>query len=461
MSRKQPTSKEMEASTHSQQIADLQSKILKYEREAQIEAALDRVRSLTMAMHNSNELGNVAILLYKEFRDLGITKFFNCGFITVHEKEGIQYGLMTQSEGTFMEQMNLPCPGDQILKKRLKAWKEKVPVFLQKVGGKPLERHLAYVAKHSISDNQVNVFLPFMPDPTFFYCGNFVHGYLQIITGEELSKEAEDILARFSKIFNQTYTRFLDLQKAEAQTREALIETALERVRAKAMAMHSSQDLSFTVDAFFSELELLDVKPRRCGVGIIDRDTRIVQVSASAITDDDKTEIVTANLTLTGHPVLNEIFECFLDQKEYQPILKGKEIQNYYQVMNPEVAYPDIEENETEFGYYFFFKEGGVFAWTNEELSKRDTEIFRRFNSVLSLTYRRYIDLLEAEAQAREAQIETALERVRSRTMAMHKSEELSQAAELLYSEFLKLGVTPFSIGYVIMMIRRNNGKFG
>ena len=36
-----------------------------------------------------------------------------------------------------------------------------------------------------------------------------------------------------SRVFEQTYTRFLDLQKAEAQAREAKIEAALERVRSR------------------------------------------------------------------------------------------------------------------------------------------------------------------------------------------------------------------------------------
>ena len=49
---------------------------------------------------------------------------------------------------------------------------------------------------------------------------------------------------RFAKVFEQTYTRFLDLQKAEAQVREAQIETALERVRSKTMAMHKSEEVT-------------------------------------------------------------------------------------------------------------------------------------------------------------------------------------------------------------------------
>ena len=55
--------------------------------------------------------------------------------------------------------------------------------------------------------------------------------------------EAHDIFKRFGKVFEQTYTRFLDLQKAEAQAREAQIEAALERVRSRTMAMHKSEEV--------------------------------------------------------------------------------------------------------------------------------------------------------------------------------------------------------------------------
>ncbi|HCX77389.1 MAG TPA: hypothetical protein DHU93_20405, partial [Algoriphagus sp.] len=45
-------------------------------------------------------------------------------------------------------------------------------------------------------------------------------------------------------------------------------------------------------------------------------------------------------------------------------------------------------------------------------------------------------------AQAREAQIEAALERVRSRTMGMQRSEELSETASVLFEQLQNLGVT-------------------
>src|SRR5690606_33706322 len=57
-------------------------------------------------------------------------------------------------------------------------------------------------------------------------------------------------------------------------------------------------------------------------------------------------------------------------------------------------------------------------------------------------TYRRYLDLQKAESQAREAQIEAALEKVRGRSLAMHHSEELELVAASLFDRLAELGMS-------------------
>ena len=64
---------------------------------------------------------------------------------------------------------------------------------------------------------------------------------------------------RFAKVFNQSYTRFLDLQKAEAQVREAQIEAALEKVRSRSLAMHKSDELQDVVNTVFERLKALEI----------------------------------------------------------------------------------------------------------------------------------------------------------------------------------------------------------
>ncbi len=78
-----------------------------------------------------------------------------------------------------------------------------------------------------------------------------------------------NFLIRFAIEFERTYTRFLDLQKAEAQARDSQIEASLERVRSKTMAMHNSEDVTSATETMFDELKKLGIDNLRCGIANI------------------------------------------------------------------------------------------------------------------------------------------------------------------------------------------------
>jgi hypothetical protein len=99
------------------------------------------------------------------------------------------------------------------------------------------------------------------------------YGALQALGAEPLSEEKANILKRFAKVFEQTYTRFLDLQKAEAQVREAQIEAGLERVRAKTMAMHKSDEVTGIAVSLNEELLRLGFARGGSTIIIINRET--------------------------------------------------------------------------------------------------------------------------------------------------------------------------------------------
>ena len=98
----------------------------------------------------------------------------------------------------------------------------------------------------------------------------------------------------------------------------------------------------------------------------------------------------------------------------------------------------------------FYFPEGALFTFSLERLSAETLKIFKRFAAVFGQTYKRFLDLQKAEAQAREAQIELALERVRARTMAMHQSTELAEAALMLFQQLHDLGLSFIRTGFYI-----------
>ncbi|MGG2319971.1 hypothetical protein, partial [Salmonella enterica] len=84
--------------------------------------------------------------------------------------------------------------------------------------------------------------------------------YIENFSAIPYTEEENKILMRFAKVFEQSYTRFLDLQKAEAQAREANIEAALERVRAAMMAMHHSEGLPDIMKVILEQLIHLNIQ---------------------------------------------------------------------------------------------------------------------------------------------------------------------------------------------------------
>ena len=113
-------------------------------------------------------------------------------------------------------------------------------------------------------------------------------------------------------------------------------------------------------------------------------------------------------------------------------------MQKYYDKLEKEPGYkfPKIANYpHQQIANCFYFNEGYVFAYAINDLSDNAKNIFHRFTKVFSLTYRRYLDLIKAEAQAREAQVEASLERVRAKAMAMHSSKDISDATAIVFNE--------------------------
>src|SRR5688572_6008184 len=164
--------------------------------------------------------------------------------------------------------------------------------------------------------------LPSKEIHTEFY---FPDGAVFAFTSEPIANDDAQIFKRLAGVFGQTYMRYLDLKKAEAQAREATIEAALERVRAKAMAMHSTADLTATVSTIFIELRSLGIKPLRLGLGIIDRETRNVALYSATVSDDASGSVqLVGTVLLEHHPVLEQIYENWINKSDYFPVLSGE-----------------------------------------------------------------------------------------------------------------------------------------
>ena len=272
--------------------------------------------------------------------------------------------------------------------------------------------------------------------------------YIENFSAIPYTDEENNILLRFGNVFQQTYTRFLDLQKAEAQAREAQIEAALERVRSRSMAMHKSDELLEAGEILFSEMQKLGIESLTAGFVLMDKEEK-------------------DGLNYTPDPTTKKIMSLPVIIPHNETIHMQRVVENWKKGTSHYVVEMDEEETITHqtfiaerstnftlnaeqliaisparlFLHNFYFNEGYLLIVGGTRLSAEQIDIMLRFAKVFQQTYTRFLDLQKAETQAREAQIEASLEKVRSRSLAMQKPEELLEVAEVLRNEMGQLGV--------------------
>ena len=126
----------------------------------------------------------------------------------------------------------------------------------------------------------------------------------------------------------------VDEQTAELQekNRELKIEAALERVRVKAMAMHSTKDIESATSVVFNELSRLGIDMERCGINLLN-ETPIVELWSTTLSEENKEviDIVTGYLDFRIHPLLQQGLQDWREKKDYTTYkLVGDEVRKYY-----------------------------------------------------------------------------------------------------------------------------------
>ncbi len=419
-------------------------------REAQIETSLERLRSKTMAMHNSNDVSAATAVMFNELSKLSVENM-RCGIGVMREDSDTMevWAASVTGDGHEVKGMGqVGVGGHALWQEMYHDWKLKKETFLYHLLGE--DKRAYYRALMGEQRYSTSYLAEEQPDH-YCYVTFFTDGGIFTFNQALYSDEQKQILKRFATVFSLTYRRYKDLKTAEAQAREATIQASLERVRAKAMAMHSSEDLNSTIRAFYQELGSLNLTPRRCGVGLLDKATRSTEISTMNTTEGGETIELVGKLELVNHPVLEGIYDHWLAKKEYHPVLRGNEIKEYYQLVRPQVAFPDYPSDSIQFGYFFYFDEGAVYAWTEKHLDEDELHIYRRFTSVLSLTYKRYRDLKDAESRAKEAIRQASLDRVRAEIASMRSVQDLDRITPLIWRELTTLGIPFVRCGVFIM----------
>jgi hypothetical protein len=422
----------------------LQADLEAARRAAEIEASLERVRSRAIAMRHSDELGELSYELVKQVQELGVDTW-HCAFNIYDEgaESSTEWGANANG---FYPIYKTPRVG--IFRHYYEIGKSGADLHVEVIGeDRAAEHYEALCALPGVGEVLLRLResgVPF-PERQVDHVAYFKYGYLIFITFEP-APEAHDIFRRFAKAFEQTYTRFLDLQRAEDQAREAEIEAALERVRSRAMAMRSSDELPEAANLLFQQVQSLGMPAWSAGYCIWDEDRRGVTQWVST----EGKLLPSFRTPLTEDPAFIRMREAHeRGEPFFVEEIGGDALAEHYRYMSGLPVVGDLITALLDDGFPLptfqifhcaYFSHGFLLFITYEPVPTAHP-IFQRFAKVFDQTYTRYLDLKQAEAQAREARIETAMERVRSRALAMTSSEELLDVVFTIRKEFAGLGL--------------------
>jgi signal transduction histidine kinase len=423
-------------------------------REAQIETALERVRSRTMAMQQSDELRTVVLTIYEQLNKLD----FNaqaCNIILADKTTGDrEFWVSGFTQDMYPESYKVPYFNHPYVNDQLNAWKQGAQYNVIEYSGQ-LKKDFDKIFFTETDFKNVPAAAKRMMMETssvMFSTAFFSHGSIQALGSSPLTTENADILKRFAKVFEQTYTRFLDLQKAEAQAREATIEAALEKVRGKAMAMHSSNDLMSTASVVFTELKKLGINSFRGGVALIDKESRLAKMYSATSSEEGATLSLSGTIVLDGHPVLSQIGDSMISQSDYFPVLKGELLESYITHVSAAFNSPLIKSQYDEwYGCFLPYSEGAFYVWSDKPFTESEVKILNRFNAIVDLTFRRYLELQRAEANALNALRSASLDRVRAEIASMRTKQDLERITPLIWKELTTLGIPFVRCGVFIM----------
>lgn len=424
-------------------------------KEAQIEAALERVRAASMAMHQSEELEQVIQVVYDQMVALGI-KAEHAGF-AIDYRDGGDWNYWV-ADPNITSRVTVPRFDSVWERQFKKAVKKKQDLFATLLDFEVKNAFYQELLKHipTISRKARNFYMNCPGLAVSTVIQKDVLLYIENFEGTPYTEEENNILSRFGKVFQQAYTRFLDLKNAEEQAREARIEASLERVRSRTMAMHQSTELAETCTLMYRELKEFEIVGERERFHIVIRDPQSGHTVLWG--------------TQMGGDTIQRAFDFFAQElpktakKHYDkwantPREKRKGVINYarykgrdlkiysdYLKKNPAFAkqVDIILENTGPEGWIFtesYFAHGVLMIHAFDEPDPAKMDVLKRFAAVFEQTYQRYLDLRRAEEQAKEAQIEASLERVRAASLAMHKSEDLNKVLATMFAELAEQGL--------------------
>jgi signal transduction histidine kinase len=425
-------------------------------RDLEIESSLERVRTVAMGMRKPDDMLEVCRIISQQSESLGIKEIRNVQTAIIYKDKGtyLNYEYYAKHEKLLVTEVDYKNHELQSLfaNRMLQGAEE---LFAEALTGKEVSDWYEYQkTTNQFADSYLE-----NAQSLNYYFYSLGPVALGISTYSPLSVEEINLFKRFRNVFDLAYRRFLDIEQAEAQAREAKIEASLERVRAQALSMRKPDDLTGICEVLFTELSTLGFSEIRNAMINIHDDEK-----ASFVNYDYSDEIGQSinHLQYNIHPLIEKQIKQVRSAADAFSVtsFEKKDLADWiaFRKKIGEKDDPRIENTDALYYYFYSIGTGSIGISTFSSITEEKLDVLKRFRNVFDFAYRRYTDVAQAEAQAREARIEAALERIRSRALSMHNSSEVGDVSDLLFSELEKMDINP--TGFSIMIFDRAQDRY-
>jgi signal transduction histidine kinase len=424
--------------SHEEIISQLKQELAVKNRALEIEFALEHVRVRTLNMRNSSELSETSALLFQQLDQLRIKTIRTGVGIFDDANEAIEIWVTSKSENQEVLQIldYFSLHIHPAFENLITARSQKKSFALTILKGSQVKDYYQTMSTYLRQGED-----PVFREQEFFYSFFFSQGALNIITDHTLTEEECDVLKRFAQVFGLIYTRFFDLQKAEAQTIEAERQSSLERVRAEIASMRSTSDLSHITLLIWKELIKLDVPfiemdvPfLRCGVFIVSEEEKVVHAYLS--TPDGESLGVLHLPFDEGLETASNIVRYWRENKTYSTHWTKEEFDAWVnemvekgQISEPEKFRKANGPVQTLYLHFSPFIQGMLYVGSGYPLYDNQKNTLKALADSFSVAYARYQDFQQLDEAKNK--VENALKDLKATQAQLIQSEKMASLGEL------------------------------
>src|SRR5688572_29000504 len=412
------------------QLEELTRELQRKNRALEIEGALEKVRSRTISMRSSSELSETSTVLFQQLKELNIQAIRTGVGIFDDPNEAMELWVTTGSDTEEVMQVldYFSLHIHPVFSNIIPARQQKKPFVVTVLEGDQVKNYYQTMSTYLSQPLDQGYH-----HEEFFYSFFFSQGTLNVITSQALSEEECLVMVRFASVFGLIYTRFIDVQKAEARTVEAIRRSSLERVRAEIASMRTANDLQRITPLVWQELTSLGVPFFRCGVVIVDDEQKIAHMYFS--TPEGKS-LATIHVPFGISELIRNATDQWRSGEVYITQWTSEQFADWIQTLlkQGQITAPDqylggIKLPELITLQFVPFSQGMLYVGSVEPLEDDQISLMNSLADSFSVAYARYEDFRQLE-QAKE-RVEATLAELRATQSQLIQSEKMASLGEL------------------------------